>query len=796
MAAPSPLGLPAVPRWRFGFDATVAVGLAVAVFGLYVASLAPTVLRSDSGEFQVVPWVLGIGHAPGYPLLTLLGRLAMLLPIGDPAYRVNLLDAAAAAAAVGCAYLAVVELAGQPLRAARVGGLAAATLGLGATYWQQAVVGGPRPPGFFFTALLLWLLFRWGNRHRRRDLVLLAAAAGLALAHHPNEVLLFPALVLYLLGRGGRSVLRPRALGPAVAAFAFPLVLYLYLPLRSAMNPPLGPLDLTDPRELLIYVTAANYQDTVFNNCGGSRLVQAQRYLELLRLQFGPVLPLVGAIGAVVTLVRNPLAGLALLYAFVANATFGICSQLAMPDYVVPSYVVAAIWIGAGAKVGVWESGRVGERVSRLPLSPSPALPLSTLAATLVVILGGYRVVTGLPYQDMGSRTADREWARAGMAQAVPNGLIISDWESITPIWYTQYVEGLNQSSKTALVTAEPRSDRWLVAAEQGLENRPVALTQRVPGIGDRYRLFPVGGLFEVSQRPVSQRGEGLGLRVEGRDLRLLGYRLDPPSAAPGELVRLTLYEQSDRGADASYLPVIRLGGERPAEFRFDGGLRYPSNQWSNNEVVGEVYEFPVPAWLAPGAVPLELAYRADGRAELVGLGGSRPWTEIGGLEVIPRRGPLLPAPPDTLANFADQLVLRGLDLSGAAASASPGSGPAQPRARAGENLGIELRWSALRWMDEGYTIFVHLLDAENRVVAQDDNLPLGGIYHTYKWVPGQVLVDWYRLPLPADLAPGPYTLEIGAYQSTTTRRLPVLDPAGGSSRTSYRWGPLRVEAR
>ena len=91
-------------------DALVALALGLLIFALYVATLAPTALRSDSGEFHVMPWVLGVAHAPGYPLLTLLGRLAMLLPIGDPAYRINLLDAAASAATVALVYLLVREL--------------------------------------------------------------------------------------------------------------------------------------------------------------------------------------------------------------------------------------------------------------------------------------------------------------------------------------------------------------------------------------------------------------------------------------------------------------------------------------------------------------------------------------------------------------------------------------------------------------------------------------------------------------------------------------------------------------
>src|SRR4051812_42857139 len=99
----------------------IAATIGLGTFALYVLTLAPTALRSDSGEFHVMPWVMGIAHAPGYPLLTILGRLAMFLPFGDPAYRVNLLDALAAAAAVAFVYLAVSELVSSPSELAPTG---------------------------------------------------------------------------------------------------------------------------------------------------------------------------------------------------------------------------------------------------------------------------------------------------------------------------------------------------------------------------------------------------------------------------------------------------------------------------------------------------------------------------------------------------------------------------------------------------------------------------------------------------------------------------------------------------
>ena len=91
---------------RFGFHfllankyGVLAAGLA---FILYLFTLAPTVMWYDMGEFALGSYVLGIGHDPGYPLYMILGKLFTLLPIGDVAYRVNLMSAAWGSARYFC----------------------------------------------------------------------------------------------------------------------------------------------------------------------------------------------------------------------------------------------------------------------------------------------------------------------------------------------------------------------------------------------------------------------------------------------------------------------------------------------------------------------------------------------------------------------------------------------------------------------------------------------------------------------------------------------------------------------
>jgi mannosyltransferase len=99
----------------------------------------------------------------------------------------------------------------------------------------------------------------------------------------------------------------------------------------------------------------------------------------------------------------------------------------------------------------------------------------------------------------------------------------------------------------------------------------------------------------------------------------------------------------------------------------------------------------------------------------------------------------------------------------------------------AGGTLRLTLYWQALAEMDRRYTVFVHLLDSDNRIVAQMDSEPLGGTHPTTEWQFGEIVRDNYGLLVAPDTPPGEYLLEVGMYYLPTLERLPVLDASGGA---------------
>ena len=88
-------------RGRLTRENATAIAVAIAAFLVYAATLCPTIYAGDSGELAVAATTLGIAHPPGYPLWTLLGRIAVLFLPGTPAFSLNLFSAICGAAAAG-----------------------------------------------------------------------------------------------------------------------------------------------------------------------------------------------------------------------------------------------------------------------------------------------------------------------------------------------------------------------------------------------------------------------------------------------------------------------------------------------------------------------------------------------------------------------------------------------------------------------------------------------------------------------------------------------------------------------
>jgi len=97
------------------------------------------------------------------------------------------------------------------------------------------------------------------------------------------------------------------------------------------------------------------------------------------------------------------------------------------------------------------------------------------------------------------------------------------------------------------------------------------------------------------------------------------------------------------------------------------------------------------------------------------------------------------------------------------------------------DGLSLETQWgTGRRAVRRPLTLFMHLVDADENIVAQLDT-PLGGeVYPSWLWGDNEnTFSGEYSLNLPSDLPTGSYAVYMGLYDSETLARLAVTDTRG-----------------
>ncbi|MDD5630280.1 MAG: DUF2723 domain-containing protein [Elusimicrobia bacterium] len=164
------------------------------VFAVYVYTAYPTVAPRDSGDLAAAVLDFRPAHPPGYPLYVLLGKAWIsLIPWGEPAYRLNLMSAAAGAGCVATLFLLLARSCGTwP-------GLAAAlALAFSAPLWKFSLLCEMYSLHGLLLAVLLLLAPGPGQDEGsgRRRLRWSAFLLGLALVNHQAFLLAVPGLAV------------------------------------------------------------------------------------------------------------------------------------------------------------------------------------------------------------------------------------------------------------------------------------------------------------------------------------------------------------------------------------------------------------------------------------------------------------------------------------------------------------------------------------------------------------------------------------------------------------------------
>lgn len=597
--------------------ATLAHAEAAGIFGtvllLYWATLAPDVVGHDGGQFQFVPYILGLAHQTGYPLYTLMGKLWTFIPWSNIAYRMNLFSAVFGALTVALVYLTVRQLSGRRW-AALIGAL---SLAVCPAMWKWSTIAGVRSMSAFFPALVIWLAVKWQHAHRqgetatsRRLFVATALGFGFGLAHHRTIVFLVPGLLILILATDFRLLLRWRLLTAAIAALLLPQLLYLYLPLRAKTGVPFAQFFVN---------TWEDFWNLVLGSSEAAALLYPppEGWLSRLALSGNEVLTQLGVVGVALAVIglfwwckTNLSLGAALVIFILSLSGFNMAWNTIIggldPVFLVPTWPAFAIAVGMGAKVILgWLEAVFSGRIRRLvPLSLSLLLCLSFLvraydAHTTAMALAASPLDSYRQGLDGGYR--GRRLGMTGLPYVEPNAILVGEWEQITVFWYLQRVERINPEVQTEYPLTRLRQ----VLAEAG--GRPVYAAARTRALLGR-RLTMVGSLVKVLEQPETEMPSADAIRQSfnfGDQIGLRAYRfwddrgrpqLNPPPT--GDVLGLSLYWQALRRPDADYSVSVRLLTEEGKKVA-QSDLRHPvlglspTSTWQPGQWVADYYELP-----------------------------------------------------------------------------------------------------------------------------------------------------------------------------------------------------------
>ena len=475
---------------------------------VYLYTLCPTVPAGDGGELICAAHDLGIAHPTGYPLFCLLGRLfTLLLPLGSVALRLNLMSAVFAALTTLMTFFLAREMIPPPGHEDTASGsltalMTALILAFSRTFWAQAIQTEVYALHAFLVAAALLILVVWRRSGDGRLIYLGAFLFGLSLTNHTSAVIVGGPFLFVLVRH--RVQARPGKILPGfLLFFVLGISLYLYLPWRSALEPPNDWGDPETLNRLWNHLTARLYHRHFVLATPAAVTRNLSTYIRLLTGQFGPQLFLLGLPGAIWLAMKRRTLFFLLLVTWAMNVLLATSYDITdIEAYYLPSAIVWALWIGLSVS---WALAQVMPRMGR-----AGSRLLSIIA---VAVLAGVPLAVNVSQVSQRGETIARDYGRNILDSVEPQAILLSFSDSeLIPILYLHQVESNRPDiSMLGLTSTEDQLRRFL-GHQEDLSS---------VGMGQLVRM-----LMERSRRPINITKEHMS--PQNDVIQAVGIPLEP----------------------------------------------------------------------------------------------------------------------------------------------------------------------------------------------------------------------------------------------------------------------------
>jgi len=507
------------PLFRTDFLFAVLIGLSA--LALYVRTLAPSLLWGDSAEFQTLSYTLGMTHPSGYMTQIMLGKLFTYIPVGNIAYRVNLMSAFFGALAVAQVYLIVRMLSGLP-----IGGISASMmLALSQLFWRRALVAESYAIAASMVATI-WLLFLFWRRTQNWVYLFLAGfAGGLSLGIH-STVLMTAVSVLVIMTIIARK--RTDWIGAATGAllgagltFSFFLYLDHHDPPSSIYNavyrPSLSALGLTlndfdTPLERFSAIFPAERFWAYYFTASTEEVVR--RLVEYL--SFYPVWAVILILIGIFALFKRDwrdglysLSALLSVWGFAVTVAFSVYQE-----FYAPAAIFVYVWFGLGASIilelleQIFQKKQAGTRLLQIGFSILlMALPLWQSRRDLnLAITNGYTTFVRRDhiYPIFAPDKAIRD-AKRVIDRIEDEAIVFADWDKLYSYIYAAHIEEgrTGIAFHEATITDNPSlAQTTLAYIDANIDVRPIYFTVFMPELTELYQVQKINStLYRIHRK-------------------------------------------------------------------------------------------------------------------------------------------------------------------------------------------------------------------------------------------------------------------------------------------------------
>ena len=248
---------------------------------------------------------------------------------------------------------------------------------------------------------------------------------------------------------------------------------------------------------------------------------------------------------------------------------------------------------------------------------------------------------------------------------------------------------------------------------------------------------------------------------VMGNGISLIGFDWTTHSAQTGDQVPLTLYwqvlETPSRDFSAYVTFITSSTEDSKASVDIPLVSNYATSLWRSGDIWRAAHKLVIPAQLSTGQYTMAIQLENGATSTTLGTLTITAPSHIMNPPIITQ---------SQTAQFSNIAELIGYDVS--------------PHIQPGNTMTLTLIWKALEPTATSYKVFVHLLDANGRLIASDDRVPAMWQRPTTSWVTGEYIVDLHELQIAPNTPAQSANIEIGLYDEIGQQRLLLTNGANG----------------